>query len=82
MGARTPLETLADVLSSLMPRVGVVPGDEWKTAKLYAPHVAKVLVELHASGQQQSAATVHLLLCSVQYADVVLLDYQQELWYG
>ena len=50
-GKSARLEVLADVLCTLMPLVGKVPGNEWQVAKLYAPHVAKLLGELQAAGR-------------------------------
>ena len=82
VGASARLETLADVLSTLMPLVGNVPGDDWKAAKLYAPHAAKVLAELHAAGHKPTSAAARLLRCSASYSMEVLLDPQQTLRYG
>ena len=81
-GASTRLNTRADVLSTLMPLVGRVPGDDWKAAKLYAPHAARVLAELSAAGQAPTVATARLLHCCAQYASEVLLDYQHVLGYS
>ena len=75
------LETLADVLSTLMPLVGSVPGDDWKAAKLYAPHTAKVLAELHMAGHKPTPAAARLLSCGAHFSSYVLLDPQQSLGY-
>ena len=81
VGAAARLEALAEVLSVLMPLVERVPGDDWKAAKLYAPHVAKVLVELHSAGHKPTVAAARLLRCSADYASKVSLDPQQALRY-
>lgn len=76
------LEALADVLSALMPLVGGVPNAAWLTAKLYAPHAAKILSELDATGQAATDAAVRLLCCCGAYASNVSCDYKQSLAYG
>ena len=80
-GASARLETLADVLSTLMPLVRRVPGDDWKAAKLYAPHAAKVLAELHGTGHKPTSGAARLLRCGAFYSLKVLLDPQQFLRY-
>ena len=82
VGAPVRLKNLADVLSTLMPLVGRVPDDNWKAAKLYAPHAAKVLAELQAVCQEPTAASAWLLACSAHYSSEVLLDYQQALGFN
>ena len=79
VGAPVRLKNLADVLSTLMPLVGPVPDDDWKAAKLYAPHAAKVLAKLQAVRQEPTAAYARLLACSARYSAELLLDYQQAL---
>ena len=53
----------------------------WEAARLYAPHVARVLAELHAAGAAPTEASARLLLCSGAYAESVLRDYRQALGY-
>ena len=76
LGPSARLETLAEVLSTLMPWVGPVPDEDWEAAKLYAPHVAKVLAELQTVRKEPTAASAWLLACCAGYAAEVLLDHQ------
>ena len=64
-----------------MPVVGELRDAEWETAKLYVPHVARVLAELHAAGSAPTEASARLLFCSGAYAENVLRDYRQTLVY-
>ena len=66
-------------LSTLMPEVGETPDANWDTAKLYAPHVAKVLAEVQTAGAESTAAAARLLGCSAAYAAYVECDYKQAL---
>ena len=49
LGTDTILSKLAEVLKSQMPWVDSTPDDSWQQAKLYAPHVEKVITALNDS---------------------------------
>ena len=75
------LQKLAQVLASQMPWVSATPDDRWQRARLYAPHVAKVLSGLRASGVEPSTVEAQLLNCIGQYSKEIVRNYPEALQY-
>ena len=82
LGSRgTILSRLAEVLEAQMPWVKSSPDERWQRAKLYAPHVAKVVSRLGSPNAQTSAVVARLLGCMGQYSKEVALNYPEALEY-
>ncbi|MEM7382802.1 MAG: tetratricopeptide repeat protein [Bacteroidota bacterium] len=75
------LAQLAQVLASQMPWVSSNPDKRWQQARLYAPHVAKVVSRLRSSGTEPSAVVARLLNCMGQYSKEVARNYPEALEY-
>ncbi|MEM7383261.1 MAG: tetratricopeptide repeat protein [Bacteroidota bacterium] len=72
---------LTHVLASQMPWVSATPDDRWQRAKLYAPHVAKVVSRLRSSGAAPAAVAARLLNSMGQYSKEVVRNYPEALEY-
>ena len=80
LGSRgTILSRLAEVLEAQMPWVKSSPDERWQRAKLYAPHVAKVVSRLSSPDAQPSAIVAQLLGCMGQYSKEIALNYPEAL---
>ena len=75
------LSQLAQELAHQMPWVTATPDERWQSAKLYAPHVAKILSRLGSPDAQPSAVVARLLGCMGQYSKEVVLNYPEALEY-
>ncbi|MEM7382814.1 MAG: sister chromatid cohesion protein PDS5 [Bacteroidota bacterium] len=75
------LARLAQVLASQMPWVSSNPDEHWQQARLYVPHVAKVLSRLNSSDAEPSVVVAKLLNCMGQYSKEVVRNYPAALEY-
>ena len=69
------LSQLAQELARQMPWVTATPDGRWQSAKLYAPHVAKVVSRFGSPDAQPSAVVARLLGCMGQYSKEIVLNY-------
>ena len=74
---RQILLPLAQKLQDQLPGVELVSDDNWYLAKLYEPHVAKVVTHLEASKVPPSAVVASLLAWMGKYNNVVAHNYNQ-----